>query len=229
MEIVEFWRQYSSRGGHSWESGWLKYFMVQWFCCTFPTLFHGFWSYLRYWFRLTLWLILCNFQVSLTHISWSSNLTLCRQHFVIDLHHTISKMCSLGSNTGPPKSDIYNFYDCKSLTLCAIVCNFGLLSAVGLKHQLTAMVHMCPWPYFMGHEHRSFGCGQRSKTRTLVKCVYKSVLATTNANSFSDMPKPCDIGWHDLFFIVQWFWCMSMIAWDNKSVWLDVWPQNKSK
>ena len=40
----------------------------------------------------------------------------------------------------------------------------------------------------------------------------------------------------DLYFMVLWFlpyilkaiWCINMILWANKSVWLDAWPQNKS-
>ena len=41
----------------------------------------------------------------------------------------------------------------------------------------------------------------------------------------------------DLYFMVQWFlpyilkaiWCINMIPWKDESVWLDAWPQNKSR
>ena len=44
-------------------------------------------------------------------------------------------------------------------------------------------------------------------------------------------------GHHDLYFMVQWFcliswktiWCTNIILWEYKSVWPNVWPQNKCR
>ena len=73
---------------------------------------------------------------------------------------------------------------------------------------------------------------------------YFFVMRTTEADSWSDFGQPCDIDlwvmkqrspwpiFHSpviLPYILMTIWCMNIILWDYKSVWLDIWPQNKCR
>ena len=79
----------------------------------------------------------------------------------------------------------------------------------------------------------------------ILKCFSAfSVMATTYADSWSDMAKPCDMdlwvimvmqwrsAWpifHDpviLPYMLKTIWCMYIILWEYESVWPDVWPQS---
>ena len=69
-------------------------------------------------------------------------------------------------------------------------------------------------------------------------------MGTTYADSWSDMAQPCDIDllvikWRSaspvfhssviLSYILKTIWCMNIVVWNNESVWLNVWPQNKCR
>ena len=97
-----------------------------------------------------------------------------------------------------------------------------------------------PWLLTPGSMPRGGARGQNLDT--FKKCFPTfAVMATTYADSWSDMAKPCDMDlwvmkWRSAWpifhgpvilpYILKTIWCMNIIIWDYESVWPDVRPQN---